>query len=184
MMKKQIAFLFTALCLLCGCGAATSEPAADSVQALQQQLDQVTAERDALQSQLDALAGPDGQNADASQTVTVSVTGTFTATVRDLIPNYVLDGSTPMMAVITTFQSEPFILNTRDKTNSLTVGETYVFTVESAEKEITKEEYQEGVPFPPARVEALYGLEVLSVAPAGEGDAGLDLVHLEFTQAR
>lgn len=174
-MKKTIAFLLLCLCLLLpGCSSAPQGP---SVQELQQKLDEAVAQRDTLQTQLDeALAKLEASDA---ETVKVTVTGTFTATVRSLIPNYVLDDKTPMMAVVTTFQSTPFILYTRDQTSALTVGKTYVFTVESAQAEIYKAEYEKGVPNP-ATADALYGLNVLSVKPAGEEDVGLDSVHLEF----
>ncbi len=174
-MKKTIAFLLLCLCLLLpGCSGAPQGP---SVQELQQKLDEAVAQQAALQSQLDeALAKLEEPDA---ETVKVTVAGTFTATVRSLIPNYVLDDKTPMMAVVTTFQSTPFILYTRDQTNALTVGKTYVFTVESAQAEISKAEYEKGVPNP-ATANAGYGLNVLSVKPAGEEDVGLDSVHLKF----
>lgn len=132
-MKKAIAFLSLCLCLLLpGCSGAPQP----SAQQLQQKLDEAVAQQTALQAQLDeALAKLE---ASGGETVKVTVAGTFTATVRSLIPNYVLDNSTPMMAVVTTFQAEPFILYTRDQTSALTVGETYVFTVESAQVEISQ----------------------------------------------
>lgn len=175
-MKKIIAFLCVCLCLLLpGCSGAPQGP---SAQELQQKLDEAVAQRDALQTQLDEAVAK--LEAPGGETVKVTVAGTFTATVRSLIPNYVLDDSTPMMAVVTTFQSTPFILYTRDQTSALTAGETYIFTVESAQVEISKAEYEKGVPNP-ATADALYGgLHVFYIAPAGEEDVGLDSVHLEF----
>ncbi|MCR5306532.1 MAG: hypothetical protein K6E36_08555 [Oscillospiraceae bacterium] len=61
---------------------------------------------------------------------TVTVSGSFTVTVRALIPDYVTDTSTPRAAVVTLFQGEPVVLRLNDTVCSrLTVGQSYTFLV-------------------------------------------------------
>ena len=48
---------------------------------------------------------PDPQPAPAES---CTIGGSFTATVRDVIPDYCLDDTTPLVAVVTEFQSQPF----------------------------------------------------------------------------
>lgn len=61
---------------------------------------------------------------------TVTVSGSFTVTVRALIPDYVTDYTTPRAAVVTLYQGEPVVLKLNDTVCSrLTVGQTYTFLV-------------------------------------------------------
>ena len=67
----------------------------------------------------------------------VKVYGDFTATVRELIPDYVYDSETPRAAVITLFQSGPVVLNlnglNEEAFEKIEAGETYTFIVEEQE---------------------------------------------------
>lgn len=73
------------------------------------------------------------READAAQSADkteVEVSGSFTATVRALIPDYVMDSVTPRAAVVTLFQDEPFVLKLNETICSqLEEGETYTFLV-------------------------------------------------------
>ena len=61
---------------------------------------------------------------------TVSVSGSFTVTVRALIPDYLTDSTTPRAAVVTLYQGEPVVLRLNDTVCSrLTVGQSYTFLV-------------------------------------------------------
>lgn len=72
---------------------------------------------------------------------TVTVYGDFTATVRQLIPDYVHDSTTNRAAVITLFQDGPAVIRLNEEICSeLQEGETYTFEV--AEQEITVPAYQ------------------------------------------
>ena len=71
--------------------------------------------------------------------------GTFAATVRELMPDYCLDTTTPRVAVVTRFQLSPFILPVGELAPELTVGETYLFTVTSpGDVEVDPARYQAG----------------------------------------
>lgn len=61
---------------------------------------------------------------------TVTVSGSFTVTVRALIPDYVTDYTTARAAVVTLYQGEPVVLKLNDTVCSrLTVGQSYTFLV-------------------------------------------------------
>lgn len=60
----------------------------------------------------------------------VKVSGSFTASVRALIPDYVADSATPRAAVVTLFQDGPFVLKLNEEICSqLEEGESYTFIV-------------------------------------------------------
>ena len=68
--------------------------------------------------------------AEAAKEQTVTFSGSFTATVGALIPDYCTLPGTPI-AVLHFFQCGPFLLNFHeDMTGKLEPGETYVFTFE------------------------------------------------------
>lgn len=68
--------------------------------------------------------------AEAAKEQTVTFSGSFTATVGTLIPDYCALPGTPV-AVLHFFQDGPFLLNFHeDMTGKLEPGETYVFTFE------------------------------------------------------
>ena len=72
---------------------------------------------------------------------TVTVYGDFTATVRQLIPDYAYDSTTNRAAVITLFQSGPAIIRLNEEICSeIQAGETYTFEV--AEQELIIPAYQ------------------------------------------
>lgn len=59
-----------------------------------------------------------------------TVSGSFTVSVRDVIPDYCFDDVTPSVAVVTEFQSYPFTIFVGEEIGSqLEVGEAYVFTI-------------------------------------------------------
>ena len=61
---------------------------------------------------------------------TAKISGSFTVTVRNILPDYLLDDSTPSVAVVTPYQSNLFALDVSyEIASQLEVGKTYVFTV-------------------------------------------------------
>lgn len=155
-----------ALCLA-GCGGVPED-----------RYDEVCAERNALRAELEEMKGraADGNG----DTVTVTISGSFTATVRYLVPDYVYDDKTPHVALVTLFQSTPFALYVGGLAEQLEPGGTYVFEIKPAEGvEITAEEYERGVPSPEEAIPR-YGLRVSGFREAEESDYGLEASHLVF----
>ena len=164
---KQIGSLLLLLALLLsGCGGVSKE-----------EYDAVVRERDALREELQK------QQEKSPGTVTVKVTGEFTATVWELIPDYVTDYETPRMTVATLFQSTPFTIYTGELTKHLEEGETYVFEVEMSRYDIiTRQEYESGTLLinPEVAFSMYPSLYISTFRPAEESDWGLDSVHLAY----
>lgn len=77
-------------------------------------------------------------NTQAEKKTTIS--GSFTVTVRDVIPDYTLSDDVPTVAVVTQFQSSPFTLYVGEEIGrELEIGKTYVFTIEPREVDYSKE---------------------------------------------
>ncbi len=69
-----------------------------------------------------------------------TISGSFTVCVRDVIPDYVFDNTTPSVAIVTQFQSPPFTLRVgADIGSKLEKGKQYVFTIEPFTVEYPKE---------------------------------------------
>ena len=163
MRRIGIALLLLAL-LLSGCGGVSKED-----------YDAVVRERDALRAELQEAQAEMQELRDSSDTMRVTLKGSFTATVRALI----LEGEASPMAVAELFQSEPFFLSTGEFTEQLEVGETYVFEIKTRENiEIPASDYASGCPDPVDI--AWYNLQVADFRVAEEADCGLDSCHLVY----
>lgn len=184
---KQIGSLLLLLALLLsGCGGVSKEDfiaVCAERDALREELREFEEQREqelaALQADLQYLQE---QQEKSPGTVTVKVTGEFTATVRSLIPDYETDDETPYMAVATLFQSTPFTIWTGELTKHLEEGETYVFEVEMSRYDIiTRQEYESGTLLNPKAAFSMYpSLYISTFRPAEESDWGLDSVHLAY----
>ncbi len=165
-MEKVFSILMTVLMIvsLAGCGGVSKE-----------RYDEVCAERDALKLELEELRN----SPEEPDTVRVKLKGTFTATVRALIPDYESDYTTPLMTVVTLFQSTPFTIYTGSFTEQLEVGKTYVFEIKEQVVEIPLSEYETGCPDPEV-VFPQYNLRLSGFREASESDCGLDSVHLVY----
>lgn len=154
----------------------------------QEQYDAVCAERDALRGQLaqvqeDLRALEGGLDAAPEAPARVNITGEFTATVRELIPDYTLDAETPNVAVLTQFQDGPFTVFVGELAAELEVGKTYNFAIVPEEDvEIAPEDYAAGVPSPEVAV-PLYRLRIAGASLAGEEDMGLAGRSLQWEPA-
>ena len=68
------------------------------------------------------------------------VRGSFTVSVRDVIPDYCLDDTTPTVAVVTQYQDNPFTMYVGEEIGrQLEIGKTYVFTIEPREVDYSQE---------------------------------------------
>lgn len=175
--KAAVLSLAALLCAALPAGCAAGVP--------RDQYDAVCAERDALRSQLleaqeSLRALEDAPDAAPEDTVRVNISGEFTATVRELIPDYTLDAETPQVAVVTQFQDGPFTLFVGELAAELEVGGTYNFAVVPAEGvEISPQDYAAGVPSPEVSI-PLYHLRISGASVAGEEDRGLEGRSLQW----
>lgn len=154
MKRKIIKRLFCLLCLfaLVGCGIGKERPGADSLPA--KQLQERVAE---------------------DETVLVQISGTFTAMVRGMIPDYVISSDTPSVAIVTLFQDTPFLLFFNDPAKAaaeLEVGTYYVFQISEKQVEMTRAEYEEEAGFADEMI-ARYGLTISDFRMAGEDEIGI-----------
>lgn len=103
------------------------------------------------------------------------VSGSFTVTVRGVIPDYVVDEE-PRIAIVTEFQDYPFLLTVGDEIGrQLEEGKAYVFTMEPMEVELVRwNPEQKRVDVTPSE---LNGIKVIDFRPATEEEIGLASLH-------
>lgn len=78
-----------------------------------------------------------------SSDIKTTVSGSFTVGVRDVIPDYCSDDTTPSVAVVTEFQSYPFTVYVGEEIGKqLEPGEVYVFTIKPVVVDEPKEYLQ------------------------------------------
>lgn len=135
-MKKLYAIITAAL-LLCGCtqnnNSVTETAISESVNTTI--MTNVTGNSSYEQGYEQGYA--DGYLDGVTARKTVAVYGSFTATVRSLIPDYVFDSHTNRAAVITLFQDGPCVIPLDENICSkLEVGETYTFELSERSMEL------------------------------------------------
>lgn len=117
-----------------------------------------------------------------NRTIPVKVSGYFTATVRSIMPDYTFDDTTPMVAVVTCFQSTPFTVWLGENlVTQVKPGETYNFEIIEKAVELNPEYIGQALPSPEISV-PLYGFQIASVTVAGEDDYGLESYHFVANQ--
>lgn len=150
--KRRFTFIASLICALmltsCGDGISQEEHAA------------LSAERDALRAQVQELQ--ETASAEPRKQL-VRISGQFSAMVRELLPDYIVDDFTPSVAVLTEFQSAPFSLILGARAGDLTPGKVYVFEIEPKEVEIPA---NTDCQFGPDLALWLYGLKITSIRPA------------------
>jgi len=124
-------------------------------------------------------------NQTAEETIDCYITGSFVATLRHLIPDYCLDGTTLTTAVVTLFQDGPIAIYVGEEIASeMTEGERYVFYVkDDTIRTISEEEFETGsieggVDVRDAMI--MKNVRVESVRLAEEHEAGLDTCWLKY----
>ena len=166
-MKKWVSLFMSALIVLSltGCGGISEE-----------EYQQVCEERDALRLELQELQN--SMEAEKQDTVQVIISGTFAATVRDLIPDYVSDERLSM-GIVTLFQCPPFLMYIGDFTDQLEIGKNYIFEIEPKIVEIKTKDYEIDLSYPEVVVPK-YHLMLAGVRESEESERGLDSVHLTY----
>lgn len=166
------------VCLLGGCGDNSSGDEVDiSVLAEKSYSDGY------MHGYADGLSGVQKSSSVSEKTdrIQVMVSGDFTAAVRQLIPDYVTDGTTNRCAVVTLFQDGPFVLKLNEKLCSdLIEGETYTFIVKETETELPSEMlWDDGNVSSDAAV--LNYLTVSDVRVPEEDEYGLDCWRVNYS---
>ena len=182
-MKKISVFilLLAIVASLASCGNA-SESANNSPlppdEALQSDYNSLLAEKEALQSEYDAIRAERDTLLSINEKIPATISGSFTATVQFLIPDYVLDDITPSVAVVTSFQSHPFTVYLgKDLASQVKVGESYKFEIEEKNVSLTQEQFQTASTAPEVVI-PLYNLQVISAVEVKEN--GVDTEGLVF----
>ncbi len=114
-------------------------------------------------------------------TIPTKVVGGFSATVRDIIPDYCLDFTTPQVAVVTCFQDSPFTISIGEgRAKELTIGETYYFEFKETEiGQLTEKEFNNGWADPREVLER-YGVPIETIRLAEEDELGLESLKVRF----
>ena len=118
-------------------------------------------------------------------TIPTKVVGGFSATVRDVMPDYCLDFTTPQVAIVTCFQDGPFtIFIGEERAKGLTIGETYYFEFKETEIErLTEKEFNNGWADPKKVIEQ-YGVPIETIRLAKEDELGLESLKVRFEISR
>lgn len=112
---------------------------------------------------------------------TVMIQGSFTATVRALMPDYVTDGTTVNSAVLQLFQDGPFFTRlTPEICAQLTVGETYTFLVKEQEINAPKTNLGDNNYLSSDQIRARW-VEIDSVRAPQEDEIGLDCWNVTYS---
>lgn len=104
-----------------------------------------------------------------------TISGSFTAQVRGVIPDYVVDEK-PRIAIVTEFQGFPFLLHVGPEIGKqLVEGEIYVFTIEPVSVDFSKEDLKGASLFMLAK--ELPGFVITDFRLANEDEIGLDSLY-------
>lgn len=180
MRKRALVVLILGWCFsLMGCSNVVSQSEYDAVcverDALQEERDALQEERDSLRAQVEELSSVSTEQEEGKK---VLISGSFPATVRDLIPDYSLNETTLNVAVISLFQCGPFTVYVGEEMAAeLQVGETYVFEIVEMEVEKVTNSTD------PQTVIPLYHLRIKSARIAEESERGLggpDIIYTEI----
>lgn len=125
-------------------------------------------------------AQPAAEDPDAyAQPQLCTVSGSFTATVRKLIPDYVSDPDTPRAAVVTLFQDGPFVLKLDEQLcTKLQEDKTFTFIVGEQDAELNLWDYSNGG-FVQEIALKEHKITVTDVREATEDEYGIDGMRIE-----
>ena len=165
--------IIISLCIFCGCSQGAEQNEYERLVAENQRL---TTENQKLTEELNSIkTDEDSAEGNEPTMVDAKLTGGFVATVRHIIPNYVLD-EIPRVAIVTQFQSGPFMLGSanlsEDAIAMLEIGQTYYFEIEDTiVGEIPQEELNTDYVLGQETYPRFF---IKSVRPAEENETGLN----------
>ncbi|MBD5543170.1 MAG: hypothetical protein HDR01_02700 [Lachnospiraceae bacterium] len=109
------------------------------------------------------------------------ICGSFTATVREVIPDYVLDDTTPQVAVVTLFQESPFTIFVGEELGkTLETGQIYTFEVAEINVEEVRASHMEQTYLGPVTAISKYQLKIDSIRPVVKEEWGLECNRLSI----
>ncbi len=119
---------------------------------------------------------------ESSMSVTQGIIyGEFTATVRDIIPSYVLDDTTPLYAVLTDFQGPPFTVRLSENLiRQIEPDKQYVFEIQEQLIEPAVSLDGDAIALTPEVAVALYNIQVEAIRIPKEEEMGLNSNRLEI----
>lgn len=116
-----------------------------------------------------------------NNTVSTTISGEFTVSVRDVIPDYSYDSTTPLVALVTQYQSYPFTMFVGEEIGAqLEPGNTYVFSVEPFTVDYPAEELQQMSLS--SMVWEFDEFLITEFRLAEENELGMDSLSLSFTE--
>ena len=169
MKRLLVVFILVLALILTGCSGVSEE----DHNAVVTERDQLKAQLAELQADYTALE----EEMDAKTNMReILIRGSFSATVQEVLPNYVLDGETPWFAVVTQYLDDPVLLNLGEEfAAQVEEGKIYVFTIEEKRVEAAVEKAWEA-----HSLTAYRGFEIKSVRLAEEDEMGVAAPTLEY----
>ncbi len=120
-MKKLLSLCLCLVLVGCSSNSVTQE----EYDALVKKNEELTEEVNKLNNEIKDLSNQDNS-------VNVKISGGFSATVRNKMPDYILDDETLNTVVLQWFQADMFIMNIgEDIVSDLEIGKTYYFELET-----------------------------------------------------
>ena len=106
------------------------------------------------------------------------ISGCFTATVRDTIPDYVSDDTTPQIGILTLYQDAPFTAYLgKELCETLEAGQTYVFSIETINVGVSITEiHKMSLPV----ILYTFNVRITDTRPAQEHELGTDSLTLTY----
>lgn len=115
-------------------------------------------------------------------TVPIQIKGQFTATVREILPDYVLDDTTPRVAVISCYQEDPFTIWLGERAAELEIGESYVFHLEPTMIGNYTEQEQRSFPRSPELAIERFQVPIGEITVPTEHDWGVESVDIRYIE--
>ena len=128
-----------------------------------------------------ASSGAESSQLAADTTQPMQIEGKFVAKVRAVLPDYVLDDTTPRNIVVTTFQSGPFLINVGALADDLEIGEIYSFEVTPKKLGTYKPSELDNTVLSPEKAVPLYNLRIERIHDATEEAYSQDGAQLQYT---
>ena len=126
-------------------------------------------------------AGTESSQPLADTAQPIQIEGKFVAKVRAVLPDYILDDTTPRNIVVTTFQSGPFLINVGALADDLEIDKIYSFEVTPKKLGTFKPSELDNTVLSPEKAVPLYNLHIERIHDATEEAYSQDDAQLRYT---